>query len=355
MKVGIIGKPGSGKTTLFQAMSRGQAQHSHTKEPVHSVVVVPDPRFDYFVGLYNPKKISPATIDFVDDIARLGTERGREFSDEAMGELRTADALVLTVNAFETSPPDPDSVQSEVVQFFEELAFRDLMVLENRLERIDKQLRGPQAAQALRVEKLAVEKMKTALESGQRYSDVELDETEQKSLAGFQLLTAKPVVVAINVSEEVTSAAADVFADALAHLSSIGVQGFCLSAEIEKEISELDEAEQAEFLAGLGVSEAVSGKLIRAIYSSCQLMTFFTVSEKEVHAWPLRTGSTALEAADSIHSDLARGFIRAEVVSWEDIREAGGWDPAKAAGKLKLVGKEHVIVDGDSLFIRFKV
>ncbi|MCC6485844.1 MAG: redox-regulated ATPase YchF [Armatimonadetes bacterium] len=355
MKVGIIGKPGSGKTTLFQAISRGQAQHSHTKEPVHSVVTVPDPRFEYFVGLYNPKKISPATIDFVDDIARLGTDRGREYSDEAMGELRTADALVLVVDAFETSPPDPDNVQSEVMQFMEELTFRDLMVLENRLERIAKQLRGPQAAQNLRVEQQAVEKMKAALEQGQRYSDVQLDETERKSLAGFQLLTAKPTVVAINVGEDIASEADELFSATLGYLTSIGIQGFCLSADIEKEISELEEADQKEYLAGLGISEPVADKMIRAIYSSCRLITFFTVSEKEVHAWPLRTGSTALEAADSIHSDLARGFIRAEVVSWEDIREAEGWDPAKAAGKLKLVGKEHIIEDGDSLFIRFKV
>ncbi|MEI6915237.1 MAG: hypothetical protein WCL39_08920, partial [Armatimonadota bacterium] len=295
MKVGIIGKPVSGKTTLFQALSRGQAQAAHTKEPVHCVVSVPDPRFDWFVKHYNPKKIHPATIDFVDDIVRLGDDRMKGYSDEAMGELRTADAMLLVLDAFESSVPDPEAVRQEAVQFTEELGLRDLMVLENRLERIEKQLHTQNPPQALHVEKQAVQKMKQGLEGGQRYDQVDLAESEKKALSGFQLLSAKPLLVAINVGEDVIAEADTLYQTTIAHLGAMGVPAFCLSAEIEKEVAELDAAEQQAFLQDYGITEPVADKVISKIYSSCDLMTFFTVSEKEVHAWPLRKGSTALE------------------------------------------------------------
>lgn len=354
MKVGIVGKPLSGKTTLFQALTRGEAQAHHTREPVHAVVVVPDPRFDYFVQIYNPKKISPGTIDFVDDIVRLGEEHGREFTDEAIGELRTADAFVYVVDAFEAEPT-PEYVWQEASAFLEELGLRDLMVVENRLERMEKQVRSAQAPAALKVEHATLLKVKEALEAGQRLEDSGLGDNEIRSISGFQLLTRKPIVVAVNVGEDHASSADEVLGPILQRLTAQGIPAFALSAELERQIAELPEDEQSAFLEDLGLDEGARDRLIRAIYSTCNLITFFTVSEKEVHAWPLERNSTALEAADSIHSDLARGFIRAEVISWEDIREAGDWDKAKAAGKLKLVGKEHVIEDGDCLYIRFKV
>lgn len=355
MKVGIVGKPGSGKTSLFLALSKGEGQISHTKEPVHAVVVVPDARFDWFVDLYKPKKITPATVDFVDDVARLGGERGREFTDEAMGELRTADSMVYVIGAFEGGEPDPDDVRKEAVSFEEELGLRDLVLIENRLERIAKQIRSPQAPASLKAEQAALEKVKGVLEGGGRFSQIELDEQERRTVSGFQLLTAKPMVVAINVPEDYLSKAGEALSGTVAYLAERGVPAFCLSADTERQVAELDEQDQAEFLQDLGLTDTVRDRLIRAIYTSCHLVTFFTVDEKEVRAWPLRAGSSALEAADTIHSDLARGFIRAEVISWEDIRAAGGWDAAKAAGNLKLVGKEHPIQDGDSLYIRFKV
>lgn len=355
MKVGIVGKPGSGKTTLFHALCRGQAQMSHTKEPVHGVVVVPDPRFDYFVELYQPKKTHPASIDFVDDIVRMSNERGRELTDEAMGELRTADAFVYIIDAFDAGDPVPSFIRQEAVSFVEELGLRDLMLIENRMERIVKQAKAAGAPASLKVEHGALAKVKDVLEAGGRFRDAGLEENEVRALAGFQLLTSKPLVVAANVPESYLPSAEEALADVEADLAAQDIPAFCLSAEIEKEVSELPDEDQQEFLKDLGINEPARDRLIRAIYSSCNLITFFTVSEKEVHAWPLRAGSTALEAADSIHSDLARGFIRAEIVSWEDIHEAGGWDNAKAAGKLKLVGKEHIVNDGDSLYIRFKV
>ncbi len=355
MKVGIVGKPGSGKTSLFQALCRGQAQVSHSKEPVHGVVVVPDTRFDFLVNAYNPKKITPGTIDFVDDVARMGIDHGREFSDEAIGELRTTDAIVYVINGFGEGLYSEDKVRSECEHFYSEIALRDLLLLENRIERIEKQLKSPQSSASLGVEKVALEKVKKSLEDTGRFDASILVDNEVKAVTGFQLLTAKPVVIAVNVPEkDVTTTQTDL-RDALEAIQSTGSSVFCLSAELERQVAELDEAEQGEFLAELCIGETVRDKLIRAIYTRCSLMTFFTVGEKEVHAWPLKTGSTALEAADSIHSDLARGFIRAEVISWEDIREAGSWDAAKSAGKLKLAGKEHIINDGDCLYIRFKV
>jgi hypothetical protein len=355
MKVGIIGKPGSGKSTLFHTLTRGHEQVSHTKEPVHGVVVVPDPRFDYLVELYHPKKVTPGTIDFVDDVARIGGEHGREFSDEAMGELRATDAMALIINAFEPETADPAAVRTEAVSFLEEIALRDLMLIENRLERMAKQSRSPQSGQALQIEKGALEKLKKSLEAGERFADISLDESEKRAVAGFQLLTAKPLVVAVNVAEGEVAEADEKYSQARSYLDGLGIAAFCLSADLERQVAELDEADQADFLVELGITEPVRDKLIRAIYSSCHLVTFFTVGEKEVHAWPIPRASTALEAADSIHSDLARGFIRAEVISYGDVHAHGGWDEAKAAGRMRLVGKEHVIEDGDCLYIRFKV
>jgi len=355
MKIGIVGRPASGKTTLFQALCRGQAQASHSREPVHGVVAVPDERFDFLVRLYRPRKISPATIDFVDDIARLGGERGRAFPDEAIGELRTADAITYVIGAFDSAAPDPGAVRAEALEFLEELSLRDLMILEGRLERIAKQTRGAQAPAALKVEQDALEKVREALEAGRRPGDLDLPENEARAVAGFQLLAAKPVIFAVNVGEDCVADAPGLLAPALSAVRDAGSSALCLSAEIEKEVAQLPEEEQSEYLAGYGIREPVRDLLIREVYERCRLITFFTVSEKEVHAWPLPSGSTALEAAGSIHSDLARGFIRAEIISWPDIRDTGGWDQAKAAGKMRLVGKEHVIEDGDCVYIRFKV
>jgi len=229
------------------------------------------------------------------------------------------------------------------------------MLIENRLERMAKQSRSPQSGQALQIEKGALEKLKKSLEAGERFADISLDESEKRAVAGFQLLTAKPLVVAVNVAEGEVAEADEKYSQARSYLDGLGIAAFCLSADLERQVAELDEADQADFLVELGITEPVRDKLIRAIYSSCHLVTFFTVGEKEVHAWPIPRASTALEAADSIHSDLARGFIRAEVISYGDVHAHGGWDEAKAAGRMRLVGKEHVIEDGDCLYIRFKV
>lgn len=355
MKIGITGKPLTGKTALFQALTQGQVQPSFTKEPLHGVVTVPDPRFDYLVGLYNPKKITPATIEFIDDAVRFSEERGREFSDSAMAELRNCDAIIYVINAFQDATPDAAAVKSEAAGFLEELAFRDLMVLENRIERVVKQVKAPNAPPALKSEYDLLLRLKSLMESGERLEVSSLSDVEARLVAGFQLLTVKPSVIAVNVAEESAASAEGELSDTISYLQERNIPVFCLSAEIEKQISELEAQDQEEFLSALGLTEPVRGKLIRQIYTTCNLMTFFTVGEKEVHAWPIPKGSTALEAADSIHSDLARGFIRSEVISYTDIQEAGGWDEAKAAGKMLLVGKEHVIQDGDCLYIRFKV
>lgn len=318
------------------------------------MVTVPDPRFDFLVDLYKPKKISPATIDFVDDAARVGEEGHQQFTDAAMAELRTADAVVYVIDAFSTGL-DAASVKAEAVNFHDELGLRDLMLVENRLSRIAKQAGSPQAPASIKAEKSVLERVHTVLEGGGRIKLDALEETERKSVAGFQLLTTKPLLVAVNVAEGDIGAADEVLAEVVSSLSEIGVKAFCLSAEIELEVSELDDDEQKLFLDDLGIGESARDKLIREAYAACNLITFFTVSEKEVHAWPLARASTALEAADSIHSDLARGFIRAEVVAYDDVKQYSGWDEAKAANKMHLVGKEHVINDGDCLYIRFKV
>jgi len=368
LKVGLIGLPHSGKTTLFHALTRGESSPAGGgSAALVSVVPVPDPRYDFAVDLFSPKKRTQATIEFTDGAAQLSGEGAgkstQKFGADFFVGIRSVDALVLVVRAYETPslPPPPGGLNplKEYQSITEELLLGDLSVIETRLERIDKQLKtrkqgipSPETA-----ERETLLKIKAVLDDFKPVSAVELDEDERKMTKNFDFLTGKPLIAVVNVGE------ADIAsADTLALLQPLrdqcaaeGIELIPLCAAAEEEVAQLDEADQREFLDALGITEPASARLIRAAYKALGVMSFFTVGEDEVRAWTVSTGANALAAAGRIHSDLARGFIRAEVLGFDDLIATGSLEAAKTAGKMRLEGKEYPVKDGDILNIRFKV
>jgi GTP-binding protein YchF len=368
LKVGIVGLPQAGKTTLFYALTRGEGSPAGGgSNAIVSVVPVPDKRYDFAVELFKPKKRTQAAIEFVDGAAQIsggdGGRDARKFGSDFFSGIRSMDALVLVVRAFETpSLPAPDGGLNPLKEYqtiTEELLLGDMQVIEGRLERIEKQLKtrkqgmpSPEVA-----EREVLLKIKEALDAFKPASSVALTEDEQKIIKNFDFLTAKPLIAVANVGE---GDIAD--GEGLALLAPLkencdveGTKLMALCASAEQEVAQLDEAEQREFLDALGIAEAARDRLIRAAYAALGVMSFFTVGEDEVRAWTIPAGASALTAAGRIHSDLARGFIRAEVLAFDELIAAGTWDAAKSAGKLRLEGKDYPVKDGDILHVRFKV
>ncbi|MGO8671536.1 MAG: redox-regulated ATPase YchF [Capsulimonadaceae bacterium] len=367
MKVGLIGLPGSGKTTLFYALTRGEGSPAGGgSSAIVSVVPVPDARYDFGVKLFNPKKRTPATVEFTDGAAQITAGEGRaaqKFGSDFFVGIRSVDALVLVVRAFESpSHPAPDGGLNPLKEYnavTEELLLGDLTVIENRLERIEKQLKtrkqgmpGPEVT-----EREVLFKIKAALDEFKPVATVELDEEERRIVKNFDFLTAKPLIAVANVGED-EIAAGDTL-PLLAPLRDVCAEAGNLfitcCAAAEQEVAQLEPAEQRDFLDALGIDEPARDRLIRAAYRALGVMSFFTLGEDEVRAWTIPTGSTALIAAGRIHSDLARGFIRGELLAFDDLTTAGTWEAAKAAGKIRLEGKDYVVKDGDILHVRFKV
>jgi GTP-binding protein YchF len=365
VKVGLIGLPQSGKTTLFDALTRGEAGPAGGgSTALVGVVPVPDARYDFALNLFHPKKRTPAAIEFTDGAAQISGERGaRKFGADFFVGIRSVDALVLVVRAFETpSLPPPDGGLNPLRDYqaiTEELLLGDLSVIETRLERIEKQLKTRKAGQPSPevTEREILTRIKAVLEEFKPVSSIELNDDEQKIIKNFDFLTNKPLIAVANVGE------ADIReGEQLALLQLLreqcaaeGVSLIALCAAAEQEVSQLDDADQREFLDALGITEPARGRLIRAAYAALGVQSFFTVGEDEVRAWTIPAGANALTAAGRIHSDLARGFIRAEVLAFQDLIDAGTWDAAKAASKLRLEGREYLVKDGDILHVRFKV
>ncbi|HXH60150.1 MAG TPA: DUF933 domain-containing protein [Fimbriimonadaceae bacterium] len=347
MKVGIIGYQQVGKSTLYRAAAQGHAKGDVTAVPV------PDPRFDRIVAQVQPKKSTPATVILHDDIEPVQSGQ-KMFSLRFLEQARKADVLLHVVRAFD-SPMAPYHASVDPARDQEavdvEMVLSDLQTIEARLERLQKMQATRAPGSTEYNEKMLFDRIKPVLEEGTPIRAIDLNEEEQKVCRNYQFLSAKQTVVAFNTGEE--GAGPDVKAQ-IEKLKGIGTQAFAVCATLEEEIAQLDPADQPEFLASLGLSEPASARLVRAVYDALGLITFFTAGENDTHAWPLRKGSTALKAAATIHNDIAKGFIRAEVVHYADYDEAGSLDAAYKSGKMILEGKEHVIQDGDLLHIRNK-
>lgn len=351
MKVGLIGFESSGKSSLYRAAAGATAKGDVTAVPV------PDPRFDRIVAQVKPKKVTPATVVLHDDLEDAHGGGGRIFSQRFLDEARKMDVVLLVVRAFESEKvpyyasidPARDLQALEV-----EMVLTDLQIVENRLERLAKSpgAKGPGSQDY--IDRIVFERIVGPLSDGTPIRNLELDEDGETVVRNYQFLSAKQAVVAFNVAESEAAAPSAAVAAEIAKLRSAGTQAFAICAELEEEVAQLDPADQPEFLSSLGLDEPASAKVVRAIYAALGLITFYTAGENETKAWPLRRGSNALKAAGTIHTDIAKGFIRAEVVHYLDYDAYGSLDAAYHAQKMVLVGKEHEIDDGDLLHIRNK-
>jgi len=364
MELGIIGKSRSGKTSLFNAVTRGTAQvgaYSAGTEPNVGVVKVPDPRLDALAEVFKPKKLTHAEIRWVDFPAgSFGKDApGAQF----LAQIAKADALVHVVRAFEdASVPHPDETvdpHRDIEALDLELTFADLALIERRVARIDTEMRSMKAADrtAMEAHQELLRRMQAHLEGGQGLRSMPFTEAEEKELRAYQFITRLPVLLVVNIGEGEITRAAGVEAEFAARYAGNGVAAAALCAKIEAELSQMEPEDAAVFRADLGLPpESPLDRAIVAAYDLLGLQSFLTAGEDEVRAWTVRKGATAPEAAGKIHSDLERGFIRAEVAGWKDFVDAkGSTAELKKAGKLRTEGKQYVVHDGDVLNILFNV
>lgn len=341
MKVAILGQPQAGQMQLFSLLTTIPSE-AVTQKPLEAhpgVCAVRDPRLQWIADLYKPEKIVPARIEFLllPDFVLEGPAKST-----VMNELRNSDAICWVSRA--------DNAEAEIAGFLSELIIADLMLVEKRIENIAK-AQKKKASDALEKETRLMEACRACLEKETLLARLPFSEEQRKEISGYQFLTLIPLIVALNVPEDLL---ADETAAARAR-ERFSLPCILVSAELEEEISRLEEKERAEFMKAMGIAEPAIDRMTRLIFDALGYISFFTVGDDEVRAWPLRKGSPALEAAHTIHSDLARGFIRAEMMKYADLAAAGSERALKEQGKFHLKGKEYVVEDGDILTIRFSV
>lgn len=365
MKLGIVGLPNVGKSTLFNSLTKAGAESANypfcTIDPNVGVVAVPDERLKLLGDLYHSKKVTPAVIEFV-DIAGLvkGASKGEGLGNQFLSNIREVDAIVHVVRCFEDSNVVHVDGNVNPLRDIEtinlELIFSDLEILERRIAKVTKTARMDKTAGK---ELAMLERVKERLESDKLAIGFETeDEDEEEFFKNLNLLTAKPVIYAANVGEEdlANDGADNAGVQAVrGYAKETGSEVFALCAQIEEEISELDDEERQMFLDDLGLKESGLEKLIKASYHLLGLMSFLTSGEDETRAWTIRQGTKAPQAAGKIHTDFERGFIKAEVVNYKDLLEQGSLGAAREKGLVRMEGKEYVVQDGDVILFRFNV
>jgi len=357
MKLSIIGLPQSGVTTVFNALTgRHKDPQAYVRpgEARLAVVRVPDRRVDVLAEMFRPKKVTYASVEYVEVPGMFSAASGGASAEGwAAAAVRDSDAVIKVLRAFDRdeapNPRGPNDPVRDLRDIDEELLTLDMAVIEKRVGRLRKDVNKPTPEQEQnRVELAALERCLAAVENGEHLDQVELNAQEEKLLRGFRFLTGKRCIHVVNVNESDIGSA-----EPLRGLPPENSLAFC--ARIEDELGELEDADRAEFLADLGIEEPACDRLVRMSYDVLGLITFLTHNRDELRAWALEAGKTALEAAEQVHSDIARGFIRAEVVHFKDLEELGSEREVKAKGKERLEGKDYVVQDGDILQIRFNV
>jgi GTP-binding protein YchF len=337
MRVGLVGFSGSGKSTLFQFLTGTASDPGKVHSGQVGVAVLADPRLDFLASLHNPKKVTPATVEFLDTPGLIpGTHAD---NPQRLALIREGDALLIVLSGYSSGDP-----AAELAAFREEILFADLGVVTNRVERLEASVKKHRPDWESQEKELAVvSRIQPALEAGQFVSTLGLSADDKKPLRSFGLLTDKPQVVVLNSvqGQEVP-----------APLRAAALEVLAIDAKLELDLTQLDPEERTAFMADLGVTDLGRDRIIRAAYDAVGIITFFTAGEPEARGWNLERGATAVEAAGKIHTDLAKGFIRAEVTAYDDLAAAGSLKEAKARHLQRLEGKDYIVKDGDIIYFR---
>lgn len=362
MKIGLAGLPMSGKTSLFNMATRAKAQTRdylmQTDEVNNGVIKVPDERIDFLTGVFKPKKTTYATVEFT-DIPGISNDESKSAS-KTLANIRTCDALMLVIRLFggDEVPHIHNRIDpaADVEELCLEFIFSDLEMVINKIERLNKEMKGVKKPEQVKELEL-MQMLQKTLEDNRFISTVELTEEQQHSLKGFRFLTQKPLLLVGNCSDDQFADQENdkVIADFRKVCQERGWEPSLISAKTEMEISDLSPEEEAAFLEEFGIKESGRNRLIKQAYQVLNYISFLTVGEDEVRAWPLQKGIIAQKAAGKIHSDIERGFIRAEVVAYQDFVDKGSMAAVKSAGLSRLEGKEYIVQDGDIINFRFNV
>lgn len=360
MQVTIVGLPGSGKTTVFNALTGGHAEtggfSGGRAAPNVGVVKVPDDRLDRLSELFHPRKTTHADVTYVDVALPAGATREGTVAPDVLAQIRNADALLHVARAFEGAdrPADPGR---DIEELDLEFAVADLGVVQKRLEKLRTAGRHgtPSEREANALEEELLARIEPQLAEGQPLRALALDDDDEKRLRGYRFLTQKPVLLLASIGEDRLADADRIAGELRRGYAQPASDAVAIAGQLESEIAQLGDADARAFLDELGIAEASRGRVIRLTYGLLGLFSFFTAGEDECRAWTLRTGATAVDAAGAIHSDLARGFIRAEVVTYDDLMACGSMAEARRRGLLRSEGKAYAVQDGDVIQVLFNV
>lgn len=340
MRAGLVGFSGSGKSTLFELLTGTHPDPGKVHAGQVGIAVLNDPRLDFLARVHKPKKITPATVELLDTPGLIPGTHGD--NPQRLAVIREGDALLIVLGGFTGGDP-----ASELASFRDELLFADLSVVTNRVERLEASIKKPRPDREALLEELElVKRVRDVLEAGQSIATMGLTAEEKKPMRSFGLLTDKPQVVIFNAPQGT---------DVPDALRAVAPEALAIDAKLELELSQMDPEERSAFMGDLGITELGRDRIIRAAYDAVGILTFFTAGEPEVRGWNLERGASSLEAAGKIHTDLARGFIRAEVTAYADFERLGSEKEVKANNLLRLEGKAYIVQDGDIVYFRSSI